>query len=516
MGGIQLGALAEKYPEIFEKHYRGDIQLVRSTILESPAADSSATRGLRLALIAFGSDEAAALRHEILHKAALESLADGKPQTIRQIIAGFSAGLGLPRPLRTELLVKVMADEEREGTVRREQDSFVVTEFGKKQLSLVPVQATAHLLEGRAIIRACLEELIGKQISDSQYEQLWSGLVDFLAGLFHANGLAVIRSVEQFLSGRVDDSHEEPNLRALLVDGIKRTVSVVSTPELRSTAELAMSDLFTERSGPAFDWFTKVAERFVILCSLGLEATSGDEVRRAIGAHQIILDSDIILSYLCRAEVDHPRSRDLLARWLQAGGRILVAPVVLEEVAYHAWISERDFRETEYLLGKLKKHELARYIKSAFVRTYHVLEKTANRWPEYIGQFRGNSSGDYTKILSMLRLRLKVETLPEVFDEDVRKGISGYLMTLAREFPRGPEQLEDISYKVERDGKLMASIASARTAQERMGADRPIVLLSSSYLLRCAENRFRQNFGAAKVLISIGALSYLLSRSLTT
>ncbi len=111
----------------------------------------------------------------------------------------------------------------------------------------------------------------------------------------------------------------------------------------------------------------------------------------------------------------------------------------------------------------------------------------------------------------MLRLRLKVETLPEVFDDDVRKGISEYLMTLAREFPRGPEQLEDISYKVERDGKLMASIASARTAQERMGADRPIVLLSSSYLLRCAEDRFRQNFGAAKVLISIGALSYLLS-----
>jgi hypothetical protein len=39
----------------------------------------------------------------------------------------------------------------------------------------------------------------------------------------------------------------------------------------------------------------------------------------------------------------------------------------------------------------------------------------------YIGQFRGNSDGDYSKIHSILRQRLKVELLPENFDEDLRK-----------------------------------------------------------------------------------------------
>lgn len=274
---------------------------------------------------------------------------------------------------------------------------------------------------------------------------------------------------------------------------------------------LAILDMLTERSSRAFDWFTKVAERFVILCSLGLEATSGEEVRQVIRSHEVILDSDIILSYLCDAETDHGKAKDLLSRWVQLGGRLLVSPVVLEEVAYHAWIAERDFQETEYLLGKLHRFELGRYIRSAFVRTYHALEKTPQRWPIYIGQYRGNSKGDYSKILSILRQRLKVETLPESYDEKLRGEMTAYLMTAARDVYKEAEQLEDVSYKVDRDGRLMASIAAARSSQERMGSGGPIVLLSSSHLLRRAENRFRQQFGEARVLLSIGALSYLLT-----
>ena len=511
LGGIQLANLAEKYPEIFEKHYHAEVHTLRSTILTSSSEADAPTRGLRLALITFGSDEATILRHEILHTSVLEFFRDGEPHTVSDLTTVFSTDLGLPRSMRSDLMQRVVSLEDKDGAIRREGNSWIITEFGRQQLLATPVKAAANLLEGRQIVRERLEALIGKKISDQQYEQIWSRLVDFLSGLFYANGLAVICAVEQFLSGRRDTSSEDPNLRSLLTEGIKRTVAVISTTDLRESVALAILDMLTERSGAAFEWFSKVAERFVILCSLGLEGTSADEIRQVLRSHQVILDSDIILSYLCTGESDHRKSRDLLGWWLQLGGRLLVSPVVLEEVAYHAWISERDFRETEYLLGKLQKHELGRYIKSAFVRTYHGLEKSPNRWQMYIGQFRGNSKGDYSKILSILRQRLKVETLPEAYDENLRGRINEYLMTSARDVYKEAEQLEDVSYKVERDGKLMASIAAARKVQERMGDRNPIVLLSSSYLLRRAENRFREEFGAERVLFSIGALSYLLS-----
>ena len=182
LGAIQLGALAEKYADVFEKHYHSDVQAIRSTILAEPSETDATTKGLRLALIAFGSDEATALRHEILRNSVLEFFADGNTHTVREITEVFSKDLGLPRPLRPEVVAKIIAVEERERTIRREGDAWLITEFGRQQLKSVPVQAATHLLEGRQIVRDHLESLIGQKIADLQYQQLWSGLIDFLGG----------------------------------------------------------------------------------------------------------------------------------------------------------------------------------------------------------------------------------------------------------------------------------------------------------------------------------------------
>src|SRR5271166_1603816 len=101
LGAIQLGVLAEKYPDVFEKYYHAEAQSIRSTILATPSGNGTTTRGLRLALIAFGSPEGAMLRHEILRNSVLEFFGDGRIHTVREISEVFSKDLGLPRTLRT-------------------------------------------------------------------------------------------------------------------------------------------------------------------------------------------------------------------------------------------------------------------------------------------------------------------------------------------------------------------------------------------------------------------------------
>jgi hypothetical protein len=183
----------------------------------------------------------------------------------------------------------------------------------------------------------------------------------------------------------------------------------------------------------------------------------------------------------------------------------------LEEVAHNAWISERDFNETETLLGKLASWELRRYIRNPFVRTFHFFKSRASQWGMYIRQYKGNAPGDYTKILSLLRDQLKVEILPATYDDNLSNEISVYLQGLTSRRSSDMEGLEDVAYKIERDGRLMASLASARELAERAGLEEPMLLLSSSAALKAAERAFERVFQGAQLIFNKRAFSYLLS-----
>jgi hypothetical protein len=508
-GAKQLAAIAKDNQETFERFYGAEVQEIRSTIL-SEHPSGAPTSGLRLALLTFGSSEGSELRDEVLRSTLLDRLSRDVTLSVEEISQSFSKDLGLPRTLPRTYVYLALERAQGEGDVERIGLSWRLTEQGSNKQAALPLQGIRQLLEGRETVRKSLEILTGKSLSQQQYEMVWVALLDALSGMFHANGLEVIRGIDELLSS--EPSRDKPmNLRRELENAMRRVVASISTVDLRGETYTALLDLFTEREGPAFDWFTRVSERFVTLCSLGLEHDSGNALRETLAAQRLVLDSDIILDFLCDAEPDHAASRDLLINWLGIGGRILASPIVMEEVAHNAWISERDFRGTEMLVGKLEKWELCRYIRNPFVRTFHYYKSPPSKWDMYIGQFRGNSPGDYTKILSRLRERLKVEILPVSVDEILSMEISEYIRKIL--FSRGSddEQLEDVMFKINRDGRLLASLAAAREVAERTGVEEPMILLSSSNALRSAELAFDKVFQGPQLVLNKRSFTYLLS-----
>jgi hypothetical protein len=508
-GAKQLATIAKDNQDAFELFYGAEVQEIRSTIL-SKHHSGSPTSGLRLALLTFSSLEGSELRDEVLQSTLLDRLSKDASLTVQEISQSLSGDLGLPRALPDTYLYHALERAEIQGDVQRVGFFWGLTKQGEDKRAALPIKGVQQLLEGREAVRKDIEKLTGKALSQQQYETVWAALLDALSGLFHANGLEVISGINELLSS--EPSLAKPlNLRRELENAMRRVVASISTADLREQYYTALLDLFTEREGPTFDWLARVSERFVALCSLGLEHESGNALRETLAAQRLVLDSDIILDFLCDAESDHAASRDLLLNWLGIGGRILVSPIVLEEVAHNAWISERDFRGTEMLIGKLQKWELGRYVRNPFVRTFHFYKSPPSKWGMYIGQFRGNSAGDYTKILQKLRERLKVEILPVSIDENLSAEISEYIRKIP--FSRGSddEQLEDVMYKINRDGKLLASLAAAREAAERAGSEEPIILLSSSNALRSAELAFEGIFQGPQLVLNKRSFSYLLS-----
>jgi hypothetical protein len=518
VGSIQLAHLAEKFDTIFGKFYPGEIKTIEDAFLSTDAReDTASTRGLRLALIAFGTEDARALRTNVSRRAVSDALKSLKTAAAPAIAVKLSADLRLPRTINSQFLQTVLDGLQRDGFVSEELGKWSLTEKGKSEATSIPPEAVRQLLAGRTIIRQSLEGLTGIKLPDKQFESLWSTLLDFLSEGFYSNGFAIIEAVNELLSSRESDVGSTPNLDALLHEAAKRIGALFSGPELGEEHEQAVLDMFTERSGPAFEWLSNVCERYVALCALGLEASSTEEVKAVLRRHRLVLDSDIILKFLCEAEPEHTVVRDLIARWRRLGGKLLLSTPILEEVAHHAWISEAGYRDNKYLLGKLEPNELRRYAENAFVRAFLFLERNLKdadkKWRIYIGQFRGTRSFDYSNVLGVLQDELGAEVMPCSYDDSLKTKISNDLCQMLAELKGiGVEQLskQDVG-KAERDGQVLACLAEARETQRRLGFDLTVSLLSSSTRLRKEEHRFRQYFGSPNAVISLGVLTYLIS-----
>ena len=517
VGAIQLAHLADQYSGVFDKYYQSEQHTIEAHLQAFVGSgEKTETKGLRLALIAFQSEDARALRRVISRRAILELLRllqKGEPASLA---AKLSQDLCLPAPVDVQVIESVLGEMRNEGVVSELAGQWSLTQRGEAEAGSIPPEAARDLLAGRNLVREKLKELTGIDLAESQFDLIWSTLLDFLGELFHSNGLTVIAAIEALLTGRTDTPATQINLEKLLEAGAKKVKATVSSPMLADEIEQAILDMFTERSGPAFEWLTRVCERFVALCALGLESKSADEIRRIVLRNEIILDSDIVLTMLCEGESDHEAARELIGRWRQLGGRFLVALPVLEEVAYHAWISERDFEGTKFLLGTLREVENGRYIGNAFVRAFYCVAKNASevrKWPIYIRQFKGSVKGDYSNLLSVLQTDLAAEILPAGYDEKLKDEILEFLKgSLARSRKVEVSELdEDDLIKFERDSRLLASIAAARSSHRQMGTDRTTLLLSSSVRLRRVATQYRASLGSPPAVIPLAAFSFLLS-----
>ena len=348
-------------------------------------------------------------------------------------------------------------------------------------------------------------------MSEQQFETIWVTLLDFLSELFYSNGIAVINAINEFLTAQETGRGEAKSLERLLEEGAGRIRSRMTIPEIAEDVEQGIRDIFTLRSGPAFEWLTRVCERFVALCALGLEASSSGEIRASLSRYQLVLDTDVVITVLCAGESAYAARRDLLTRFRQNGGQVLVSPPVLEEVAYHAHIAENDYQQTKQLAGKLDPEEMLHYTDNAFVRGFLSLTSDPRKWSFYKSQFVGYTPRDYSRILGNLQDELMVHILPASFDASLARHMSDYSRTLAEQSGKAEVIYEKDVGKAGRDGQLLASIALARAAQRETGSDRVLVLLSSASRLRRADRRFRAQLGAPEAVISPRTLAYMMA-----
>ncbi len=207
-----------KFYPIFEKHFHAEIESIRETLKSGEYDDDEQRKSLRLALLTAGHLEGADLRHDMLKRGIVDCLSKGTALTSDQIAQIFSADLGLPYTIRTDVFGGALAELQKQGLVLSTAAGWQLTPSGNEFALELPLEAANSILRGRAVIRDSVERLIGKKLSDDQNNRIWSTLLDFLSALFYQKGLDVIHAFETFLSEAPNES-SDTSLQSILRDG---------------------------------------------------------------------------------------------------------------------------------------------------------------------------------------------------------------------------------------------------------------------------------------------------------
>lgn len=516
LGRDHLAQYGARAPQLVQAHYRAEYDDAVRVLAGEQADEDSATHGLRLALVTVGCSDSTQIRSALYRSSLLSVLTDGAPRNVNECARDVSAWLRLARSLPGEIVEPNLRALEAEGVVVRHDGRYRISEAGCNAITATRQAAAENLLAGRQKVRDQFERATGQRIAEDHFQQIWAAFEEKIAVLFYNRGQEMLEFVASLVAdeegGREIDAGKRPSS---VLDEVADSVAATSSNrDQQAELRTAVHDLFVDQNGPAAEWLVGVCAGYVGLCSLGLEATSGDALAKVLARMQLVFDTDILLSLLNSGEPDHEAVLSITKRWRRLGGKLLLAHPVLHEVAYHAWIAEHDYREVQRWLPGSEDDRL-RLIENAFVRGFadQVARGKARKghWRHYVRQYLGKTSSDVSRVAGLLQEEYKMQSLlpMSAAERDLNQRVRSRLIDLVHARMRG-RQVRNAVDKAKRDAELYAAMVRQIRALQAEGRGASCLLVSSARRLVRIEAEFAQ-VGDPHFVVSLGMVVYLLS-----
>lgn len=517
VGGYQL--VEEDYLRALEgsaplmiRFYKAEVEEALRALDGSPGKEVE-EEALKLALIAMTEETVIEAKQTVLRMLLLDALSAHAKDGVGTATLGreASAKLRLGRSLPSTMLNVALADLCKAGLAQHSDEKYRITAAGVAEREKATAAALNEWADGRSKCRASLEEKLGRALSDPQFLKVWNAIED---------GRAVVDTVAAVLNGE-KKSAPPPNFQKLVESLAVRANHVVADPDGKAEIKLAVTAMFSDAAGPAWQWLSRACAGYVAICSLGLEQHSGAYIRKAILGIDVVLDTDVVLSILCDGEPSHRALVQAAERWVAEGGRLFTTKGVYREVGHHAWIAQNDFDETRGLLpGEPERDDL---FGNAFVRSFAVRMRAGtvggvDSWPHYIAEYRGRTKQDSSLVERILEDDFKVQVLSPA-GQDYQELKSRVLENLQVEVSdkqnlSGTEEQrrQYIRYDLaQRDAELVAQIVERRDTVRRSGKQGTCCLVSSSTRLQRSSSALRAADAQVPLVMLPGAWLFMMS-----
>lgn len=506
-----------RYPAHLRRWYVGELaDLKLSLSVDEDTFEDVKISGMRIALTTQLHDDAIELRDDICENLILSALANGNEQSLPLIAKWVSDGLHLPRNVHPEYLHRALGTLGELRRITRVRQSYRITPDGVDELNRKTLEGSENLFEGKRLIRELMGNLSGEELTPQEVSQIWNTVQDAVANMFMANGIQIIDAIASMAGGESAIA-DHPDLYGLL----RKIGDQISALEIRgvraSQIGQAFVDMFKEQDSGGFRWLTRLCAVYVGVCSLGLEPTAQQQVLERLREIELLLDTDVVLSFVCEGEPNHEVIQNVVRLWRRIGGNIYASESVLSEAAHHAWISRQDYLNTWRSMYNMSDFDAGHLIQNAFVRGFRAVNKAAGKynpklWDIYISQFRGQAPDDYAPLVAVLGddgiQPISEEICESALADEAAKRVLALKLgdQVSPESDDVPKKLKD---KSKRDGVLVALLDAHRTAMKQL--NRTAVIISSSPVLRSSCESYRSRLGRPDPVMPIGAVGYLLA-----
>lgn len=515
LGAAQLADIGREESKALDKHYGAEIKNVLARISASPD-EQAELKGLRLALLSYGSDESVSIRNAIYQSAILDILSGKEKRTVKAISNQLSADLRLGQSVDEALLLPHLRKLEVDKLVVEEGKVWLITDAGISKTQEQKIKAASSLITGRNAIREELESAIGSKIIDDDFTRIWDVFESKMADYFQSRGEQIVSEVAAFLSedGEILSGVDASATPFSFVEDFAASVAATSSHvDRQQELQVAIKDLFSDKAGNATAWLVRVCASFVAACTMGLEYKSAQAIKSLLRRLHIALDSDVVLSLLGEAESDHDAAQIIVKRWVGLGGSVLVGTPVLDEVAYHAYIAQRDYDQIKGL-DLTNKQTRFQLIENVFVRSFAKMvsegQARIGQWRQFIDEYRGSGEYDFSKIYAHLSSEYSVGRLPDrdAGDASLVRQVNDYVLSQMEETAlRMNKKLRD---KAMRDAELYVALAAHTKRLRVMEPGSASLLISSGRRLAEVDRKFELS-GESRLVISVQAALYLMS-----
>lgn len=516
----QLAKLSENHPEIFINHYRAELEDAKA-VLEQSALNTieAESLGLRIALSTELQEDATVLRRDLMRYLILATLQNGEKLNSSKIALQVSNLLHLGRSVGPTMLQAELERLLQLGYVNTDDKKvFYLDEKGKAAFHERNVKGAERLLQGRKIFKEAITCLVGSELSTEEFNIIWKRIEEVIANVFYIKGLYISRVLEAFAGYKTVPTYDADVREVIesLADDIASSLSTHHSRAMIDDFRQAIIDIFYGEESHAFEWLSSLCVVYISLLSLGLEPSACRMVQEQLGKMTLLLDTDVVLNYLCVGERHHNVTKLVLNKWLDIGGSLMCPNTVLAEATHHALNAEYEYDRIWCYLGEYTDEMAIQELDNAFVRAFRKVADSKyhpSNWSIYIKNFQGKTKDDSEPIASILKDELKCETFTEKgYDDKFAKVMSDYIFELRTpeyERPLHSKAIEQLRDKSDRDGILLASVGQSRNKVKE--GDKAMVVISSSIALEKTAANFAQRLGDPFPVLTWSGITYLMS-----